>query len=77
MRVLIADDHGIVRSGVRLLLEREKGITVIGEAADGVEAREMAIRQRPDLAILDVKMPRLTAFRPRARSASRRRRWLS
>jgi DNA-binding NarL/FixJ family response regulator len=62
MRVMIADDHGIVRSGVRLLLEREAGIDVIGEAADGVEARDMAIRERPDLAILDVKMPRLTGL---------------
>ncbi len=62
MRVLIADDHGIVRSGVRLLLEQEAGIEVIGEASDGVEAREMAIKERPDLAILDVKMPRLTGL---------------
>jgi DNA-binding NarL/FixJ family response regulator len=62
MRVLIADDHGIVRSGLRLLLEREAGIEVIGEAADGSEAREMAIREKPDLAILDVKMPLLTGL---------------
>ena len=62
MRVLIADDHGIVRSGVRLLLEQEAGIEVIGEASDGVEARDMAIKERPDLAILDVKMPRLTGL---------------
>jgi DNA-binding NarL/FixJ family response regulator len=62
MRVLIADDHGIVRSGIRLLLERQADIEVIGEAADGAEAREMAIRERPDLAILDVKMPKLTGL---------------
>jgi DNA-binding NarL/FixJ family response regulator len=62
MRVLIADDHGIVRSGIRLLLERQGDIEVIGEAADGAEAREMAIRERPDLAILDVKMPKLTGL---------------
>jgi len=62
MRVLIADDHGIVRSGLRLLLERQADIEVIGEAADGAEAREMAIRERPDLAILDVKMPKLTGL---------------
>ena len=47
MRVLIADDHGIVRSGLRLLLERQPDIEVIGEAADGAEAREIAIRERP------------------------------
>jgi DNA-binding NarL/FixJ family response regulator len=62
MRVLIADDHGIVRSGLRLLLERQDDIEVIGEAADGAEAREMAVRERPDLAILDVKMPTLTGL---------------
>ena len=62
MRVLIADDHGIVRSGIRLLLERQPDIEVIGEAADGAEAREMAVRERPDLAILDVKMPKLTGL---------------
>ncbi|MGH2993521.1 MAG: response regulator [Solirubrobacterales bacterium] len=62
MRILIADDHGIVRSGLRLLLEREPDIEVVGEASDGVEAREKAISERPDLAILDVKMPGLTGL---------------
>jgi DNA-binding NarL/FixJ family response regulator len=62
MRVLIADDHGIVRSGLRLLLERQPDIEVVAEAADGGEARELAIRERPDLAILDVKMPVLTGL---------------
>ena len=62
MRVLIADDHGIVRSGLRLLLERQPDIEVIGEAADGAEARDLAVRERPDLAILDVKMPKLTGL---------------
>jgi DNA-binding NarL/FixJ family response regulator len=62
VRVLIADDHGIVRSGLRLLLERQSDIEVIGEAADGAEARDIAIRERPDLAILDVRMPKLTGL---------------
>jgi DNA-binding NarL/FixJ family response regulator len=62
VRVLIADDHGIVRSGLRMLLERETDIEVIGEASDGAEARDVAIRERPDLAILDVKMPKLTGL---------------
>jgi DNA-binding NarL/FixJ family response regulator len=62
MRVLIADDHGIVRSGLRLLLERQPDIEVVAEAADGAEARELAIGERPDLAILDVKMPKLTGL---------------
>src|ERR1700749_1306845 len=60
MRVLIADDHGIVRSGIRLLLERQPDIDVVAEAADGAEARDLAVRERPDLAILDVRMPNLT-----------------
>ena len=62
MKVLIADDHGIVRSGLRMLLERQTDIEVIGEASDGAEARDMAIRDKPDLAILDVKMPKLTGL---------------
>jgi DNA-binding NarL/FixJ family response regulator len=62
VKVLIADDHGIVRSGLRMLLEQQSDIEVIGEAADGATARDMAIRERPDLAILDVKMPKLTGL---------------
>jgi DNA-binding NarL/FixJ family response regulator len=62
MKILIADDHGIVRSGLRALLEAQEGLDVVAEAADGVEARDVAIRDRPDLAILDVKMPRLTGL---------------
>jgi DNA-binding NarL/FixJ family response regulator len=62
VRILIADDHGIVRSGLRLLLERQDDIEVIAEAADGAEARDMAVRERPDLAILDVRMPKLTGL---------------
>lgn len=62
MRVLIADDHGIVRSGLRMLLERQDGIEVIAEADNGADARDIAIRERPDLAILDVKMPQLTGL---------------
>ena len=62
MRVVIADDHGIVRSGIRLLLERQGDLEVIAEAADGIEARDTVVRERPDLAILDVKMPGLTGL---------------
>jgi DNA-binding NarL/FixJ family response regulator len=62
MKVLIADDHGIVRSGLRMLLEQQADIEVVGEASDGAEARDMAIREKPDLAILDVKMPKLTGL---------------
>ena len=62
MRILVADDHGIVRAGIRLLLERQPGIEVVAEAADGVEAVEQALASRPDLCILDVGMPRMTGL---------------
>ncbi len=62
MKVMIADDHGIVRSGLRKLLECEDGVEVVGEACDGAEARDMALALRPDLAILDVKMPELNGL---------------
>ena len=62
MRIVIADDHGIVRSGIRLLLERQPGLEVVAEAADGIEARDVVVSERPDLAILDVKMPGLTGL---------------
>jgi DNA-binding NarL/FixJ family response regulator len=62
MRVLIADDHGIVRTGIRLLLERQPDVEVVGEAADGVEAVEQALARRPDLCILDVGMPKMTGL---------------
>jgi DNA-binding NarL/FixJ family response regulator len=62
LKVLIADDHGIVRSGVKLLLDRQPDIEVIAEAEDGVEAVELAIRHRPDVAVLDVSMPRMTGL---------------
>jgi DNA-binding NarL/FixJ family response regulator len=62
MRILVADDHGIVRAGIRLLLERQSDLEVVGEAGDGVEAVEQALALRPDLCILDVGMPRLTGL---------------
>src|SRR5262249_42801891 len=62
MRILVADDHGIVRSGITLLLERQPGLDVVAEAADGVEAVEQALATRPDLCILDVGMPRMTGL---------------
>jgi DNA-binding NarL/FixJ family response regulator len=62
LRVLVADDHGIVRSGVKLLLDRQPDMEVIAEAEDGVEAVEQVIQHRPDVAILDVSMPRMTGL---------------
>jgi DNA-binding NarL/FixJ family response regulator len=62
MRILVADDHGIVRSGIKLLLERQPDLEVVAEAADGVEAVERALASNPDLCILDVGMPRMTGL---------------
>jgi DNA-binding NarL/FixJ family response regulator len=62
MKILVADDHGIVRAGIRLLLERQSDLQVVAEASDGVEAVEQALALRPDLCILDVGMPRLTGL---------------
>jgi DNA-binding NarL/FixJ family response regulator len=62
LRILIADDHGIVRSGVRMLIERQSEMEVVAEAEDGVAAVEQAIATRPDVAVLDVAMPRMTGI---------------
>lgn len=57
IRVLIADDHTIVRSGVRLLLEAEPDIDVVGEALDGGEAMELVETLQPDVVLMDIAMP--------------------
>jgi DNA-binding NarL/FixJ family response regulator len=62
LHILIADDHGIVRAGLRMLLDRQEGMSVVAEAEDGVEAVEQALARRPDIAILDVAMPRMTGL---------------
>jgi DNA-binding NarL/FixJ family response regulator len=62
LRILIADDHGIVRGGLRLLLDRQPDMEVVAEASDGVEALEQALAHRPDVCILDVAMPKLTGL---------------
>lgn len=61
-RVLLADDHEVVRSGLRAVLDGEPDIEVVAEAADGSEAVEKALSGEVDLAILDVSMPRLTGL---------------
>ena len=61
-RVLIADDHPLIRSGLRNLLEREREFEVVAEAADGYEALELTQQQKPDVVMLDVGMPRLTGI---------------
>jgi DNA-binding NarL/FixJ family response regulator len=57
LRVIVADDEPLVRQGMRLVLELEPGLEILGEASDGREAVELVRRHRPDLALLDVRMP--------------------
>ena len=57
IRILIADDHTVVRHGLRLMLELKPGIEVIGEAATGDEAIALADRLRPDVILMDLEMP--------------------
>lgn len=59
LRVLIADDQDLVRTGLGMILDAQDGIEVVAQAADGREAVEMAQRLRPDVCLLDVRMPRL------------------
>jgi two-component system, NarL family, response regulator NreC len=59
IRVMIADDHPLVRSGLRFLLEREGEFHVVAEAANGYEAIDLAVLHKPDVILLDVGMPRL------------------
>ncbi|MCK8433056.1 response regulator transcription factor [Streptomyces sp. D2-8] len=69
-RILLADDHHLVRRGVRLILDSEPDLTVVAEAGDGAEAIEVARTHHPDLAVLDIAMPRLTGLQA-ARELSR------
>jgi DNA-binding NarL/FixJ family response regulator len=59
VRVMVVDDQALVRAGFRMILEAEDGIDVVGEAADGREAVELAERARPDVILMDVRMPHL------------------
>ncbi len=67
VRIIIADDHTILRKGLRLLLEREPDFAVVGEAADGREAVSLSESLHPDIAILDIAMPFLNGIEAAAR----------
>jgi DNA-binding NarL/FixJ family response regulator len=71
-RVLLADDHTVVRSGLRMLLDAEPDIQVVAEAGDGAEAVQKALDPDVDLAILDVAMPRMTGLQAIAELNKRR-----
>jgi DNA-binding NarL/FixJ family response regulator len=71
-RILLADDHALVRRGVRLILDSEPGLQVVAEAEDGAEAVAIARDREIDLAILDVAMPRMTGLRAAREISSRR-----
>ena len=71
VRVLLADDQGLVRAGFRKLLEAEPDIEVAGEAADGAQAVDATLRLRPDVVLMDVRMPVLDGLEATRRLAGR------
>jgi DNA-binding NarL/FixJ family response regulator len=71
IRVLIADDHGVMRKGLRLQLEQHEGIEVVGEASDGRDAVKMAGEMQPDLVIMDIGMPNLNGIEATAQIVKR------
>jgi DNA-binding NarL/FixJ family response regulator len=62
IQIIIADDHPIFRSGLKQIIEDEEDIEIIGEAGDGEKALEIILEKKPEIAILDVDMPKKTGF---------------
>jgi NarL family two-component system response regulator LiaR len=62
IRILLADDHAVVRQGTKALLEREDDLEVVAEAGDGKQAVQLAIKQRPDVVVMDFAMPKLNGI---------------
>jgi DNA-binding NarL/FixJ family response regulator len=69
IRLILVDDHTLVREGIRSLLESLEGIEIVGDAADGTEALGLMARQKPDLALLDISMPGLNGLEATTRAA--------
>lgn len=69
IRVLVADDQGIIRAGLTTILNAQVGITVVGEASDGVQAVALATRLRPDVCLFDIRMPRMDGIEATRRLA--------
>jgi NarL family two-component system response regulator LiaR len=67
IRVIVADDHALVREGIRHVLDAEPGIDVVGEASNGRDAVELALLHRPDVVVLDITMPEETGLKAAAR----------
>jgi two-component system response regulator NreC len=71
IRILLADDHTIIRSGLRLLLDQQPDFKVIAEANDGREAVELVLKHHPDVAVLDIGMPQLNGIEATSQIASK------
>lgn len=71
IRILLADDHTIIRSGLRLLLEQQPDFKVVAEAADGREAVELVSKEHPEVAVLDIGMPQLNGIEATQQIVSR------
>ena len=69
-RILLADDHTVVRDGLRMVLDAAPDLEVVAEASDGAEAVELALSEDIHLAVLDVSMPRMTGLAGRARAVA-------
>ena len=62
IKVILADDHNVVREGLRALIMSDSGIEIVGEAEDGIQAVQLAKRLAPDVAVMDILMPRLNGL---------------
>jgi two-component system response regulator NreC len=71
IRIVLADDHTVMRSGLRLLLERQPNLEVVGEASDGKQAVEIAAAEKPDVVIMDIAMPHLNGVEAARQIAQR------
>jgi DNA-binding NarL/FixJ family response regulator len=71
VRVLLADDQALVRAGFRMILEAQDDLEVVGEAGDGEEAVALAVRERPDVVLMDIRMPRLDGIAATRRLVAR------
>ena len=69
IRLLLADDHTLVRAGIRSLLEAAGGIDVVAETGDGREALDLLVKHRPDVALLDIGMPHMSGLEVARRAA--------